>query len=166
MSTNGEIPEVRIHSRLGGVCTVVNPWPGNVVRCSKPGMRPLAPNHHFVIPTKPGDEFTLTPAGGVLKSEPISVARNAEPKWPFHQGPDGTLEAYLMRTTSFGMLGIAKDGQNPTRNKVQMALKEQKASERQEINPFHFKRPISRVELLCSGARALNMGSLRSSCAG
>jgi hypothetical protein len=32
-----------------------------------------------------------------------------------------------MRTQSFGMLGIAKDGQNLTRNREQKALAEQEA---------------------------------------
>ena len=50
---------------------------------------------------------------------------NIKPKWPFHQGPPDTLEAYLQRTSAFGMLGIARDGQNPTRNKVRKALIEQ-----------------------------------------
>ena len=50
---------------------------------------------------------------------------NIKPKWPFHQGSQDTLEAYLQRTSVFGMLGIARDGQNLTRNKVRKALAEQ-----------------------------------------
>jgi hypothetical protein len=122
ISTNGEIPEVRIRSQLGGACTIVNPWSGDAVLRLKQGTRKLAQTHRFVVATKPGNEFVLTPANAAAKFEPIPVARNDAPKWPFHQGPDDTLEAYLKRTESFGMLGIAKDGQNLTRNRVQKAL--------------------------------------------
>jgi len=66
-----------------------------------------------------------TAAGAAAKFEPIPVARNAAPKCPFHQGPVDTLDAHLKRTAFFVMLGIAKDGQNLTRNKVQKALAEQ-----------------------------------------
>lgn len=72
-----------------------------------------------------GDEFILTPAVAAPEFEPIPATRNDAPKWPFHQGPDDTIEAYLKRTQSFGMLGIARDGQNLTRNKVRKALAEQ-----------------------------------------
>ena len=127
VNTNGEIPEVRIRSQFGGACTVVNPWPGDAVFRSKHGARSLAQTNRFVLSAKPGDEFVLTPTGAAAKFEPIPVACNAAPKWPFHQGPDDTIEAYLMRTQSFGMLGIAKDGQNLTRNREQKALAEQEA---------------------------------------
>jgi hypothetical protein len=63
-------------------------------------------------------EFTLA----VMHSE-CSVG----PKWPFHQGLGDTVEAHLKRSDFFGMLGIAKDGLNPTRNKVQKALADQQA---------------------------------------
>ena len=125
VTTNGEIPEIRIRSQFGGACTVVNPWSGDAVLRVKQETRTQAQTNRFVLATKPGEEFILTPAGAAAKFEPIPVTRNAAPKWPFHQGPEDTLEAYLKRTTSFGMLGIAKDGQNLTRNKVRKALAEQ-----------------------------------------
>ena len=72
----------------------------------------------------------------------IHSERNVGPKWPFHQGPRDTVEAYLKRTDWFGMLGIAKDGQNPTRNKVQKALKEQqvKANAKNYLNSVGYSR--------------------------
>ena len=125
INTNGGIPEVRIVSRGGNPCTVINPWTGGAVLRSPGGTQNLAQTNRFVFPTRPGDEFVLTPADGAARFVPIPVARNEAPKWPFHQSPQDTLEAYLQRTSAFGMLGIARDGQNPTRNKVRKALAEQ-----------------------------------------
>jgi hypothetical protein len=125
VNTNGEIVEVRIRSQLGGACTVVNPWSGDAVLSTGQETRTLTQTDRFVIATKPGEEFVLTPAASAAKLEPIPVVRNDAPKWPFHKSPDDTLEAYLKRTDSFGMLGIAGDGQNLTRNKVRKALAEQ-----------------------------------------
>jgi hypothetical protein len=127
VSTNGEIPEIRIRSQLGGACTVVNPWPGDAMLRTQQGTRTLTQTNRFVVATKPGDEFILTPAVAAPEFEPIPVTRNDAPQWPFHQGLDDTIEKYLKRTRSFGMLGIAKDGQNLTRNKVQKELAEQRA---------------------------------------
>jgi hypothetical protein len=43
------------------------------------------------------------------------------------------IESHMKRTESFGMIGIDKDGQNLTRNKVRKALAEKaEAKERKE----------------------------------
>jgi len=125
VSTNGEIPEVRIRSRFGGNCTLVNPWAGDAILRSGQATRTLAQTNRFSIATKPGEELVLTPAGNIAKLDPIAVARNEGPKWPFHIGPDDSIEACLKRAESFGMLGLARDGQNLTRNKINKALAEQ-----------------------------------------
>ena len=67
----------------------------------------------------------LLPASKIAEPPAIPLAQNRGPRWPFHQSAGDTIESYLKRTDSFGMLGIAKDGENLTRNKVQKALAEQ-----------------------------------------
>jgi hypothetical protein len=122
---SGEIPEIRIQSWLGKPCTVANPWPGEVNIGTPSGEHVVARMETITIETKPGDVYVLRPIAEVPDPASIPVARNEGPKWPFHQGASDTIESYMKRTDSFGMIGIAKDGQNLTRNRVQKALAEQ-----------------------------------------
>ena len=127
VTTNGEIPEVRIHSRLSGVCTVVNPWT-EPVRLSDRGIsRTFETTRGITFKTRAGQDYFPRP----LSDQPALAVMHSEcnvgPKWPFHQGLGDTVEAHLKRSDFFGMLGIAKDGLNPTRNKVQKALADQQA---------------------------------------
>jgi hypothetical protein len=121
----GEIPEVRIQSTLGGPCTVVNPWPGDATLSGSYGDRSVASKQRIAFETKLGDVFVLVPVTKATEPYPMDASRNEGPKWPFHQGANDTIESYLKRTDAFGMLGIGRDGQNLTRNKVRKALAEQ-----------------------------------------
>jgi hypothetical protein len=128
----GEIPEIRIQGNLGGTCAVINPWPGEATLSGLEGDRGIAAHQRISFETKPGDVAVLIPVSTISVPSSIPVARNEGPKWPFHQGTDHSIAAYMKRTDSFGMIGIAKDGQNQTRNKVRKALAEQAQSKNKE----------------------------------
>jgi hypothetical protein len=121
----GEIPEIRIQSTLGGQCEVIVPWPGGASLSCPWGDQRVVEGQRAIFQTKAGDVCSLIPASKVAVLDAIRVRRNEGPRWPFHRGAEDTIEAYMKRTDSFGMLGIARDGQNLTRNKVRKALAEQ-----------------------------------------
>ena len=122
---NGEIPEVRIQSTLGGPCTVINPWSDRAILRGPVSDQSVALKQRITFETKPGDTYVLLPASKIAEPPAIPLVQNEGPRWPFHRRAGDTIESYLKRTDSFGMLGIAKDGQNLTRNRVQKALAEQ-----------------------------------------
>jgi len=109
ITKDGTIPFIKILSRHGGPCTVVNPWNDMT-------------NAVFSLETKPGQTYELRPERKPPSAPPIQTVRNNGPKWPFHNGPDDTAAAYLQRPgTQFGFIGIANDGGNPARNMVRQA---------------------------------------------
>jgi hypothetical protein len=111
---------------------VINPWSGEAKLHGPDGDRSVASRQRITFETNPGGNYRLVPIDHIPQPSPIPVARNEGPKWPFHQIPGDTIEAYMKRTESFGMLGITKDGQNLTRNKVRKALAEQAKSKGKE----------------------------------
>jgi len=118
MNGAGVIPFVKIVSPNGGPCTVINPWQEVAVLNSSGGGKEFAPGAPISFDTQAGGTYELRPKSAPPEDDSIALTRCDGPKFPFHNGPDDTVEAYLARTKTFGMLGIARDGGNPSRNAV------------------------------------------------
>lgn len=62
---NGQVGEVRIHSRLGGPCRVASPWPGRGVRVRAEGKDLVASTEpgttHLEFASRPGVTYALEP---------------------------------------------------------------------------------------------------------
>ena len=123
IGSNGNIPNVAILSRKGGICVLVNPWNGDAVLQGKGSDTPLKTAAIFAFPTAAGVEYVLTPAHSMNKLASLAAAKNLGPKWPQHGSANDTAEAYVKRNQGIGFLGITADGQNPARNRAKQALK-------------------------------------------
>ena len=123
---NGNIPMIKIFSQKGGVCSILNPWKGDIKFYSKTDKKILKSRKTITFSTLTDGLYILTPVKSVGKISRIKAIRNTGPKWPQHINANDTAEDYLKRDTGFGFLGITKDGQNATLNMVQRALRAQK----------------------------------------
>lgn len=121
IQTDGRIPFIKVVSRRGGPCNVVNPWSEKVTVEVAGRLRSVGSSLVLSLPTEAGKLYELRPHHVVPDDPPIAVERNTGPKWPFHEGPDDTAEAYLARRDGYGFLGILRDGQNSLRNRVRKA---------------------------------------------
>ncbi len=118
---NGQIPHVKILSKKGGKCTVVNPWKEKVI-LSGNNITTIQEGTEFTFMTVPEGEYKLTPVKSVSEFAPIAVKKQNGPKWPFHVGGKDTADKYLRRVRSYGFLGLTKDGKSATSTMIHRAF--------------------------------------------
>jgi hypothetical protein len=63
-TSQNEIKNVTIHSNLGGLCRLANPWPGRVVRISRPRDELILEGSLIEFETEMGEDLEIGPRNG------------------------------------------------------------------------------------------------------